>query len=84
MCALHLSTSSAAIRRRRASVVRGARGFATREKWCGCVYGDGSGGGVDWTRRPPWRGARTNVAETLGVVVLGFVPLLLNFEDEIK
>lgn len=35
-------------------------------------------------RRPPWRGARTNVAETLGVVVLGFVPLLLNFEDEIK
>jgi hypothetical protein len=44
MKALHRSTSSAAARRRRASVVFGASGFALSEKWCGCAYGDASGG----------------------------------------
>ena len=38
------SDSSAAARRPRASVVFGAWGFALSEKWCGCAYGDASGG----------------------------------------
>ena len=35
---LHLSTSDAAAMRRRAVVVFGTWGFASKEKWCGVEY----------------------------------------------